>query len=439
MHLPNKLLFLLGVFFLFSFEMEGQLQWSERQIDYGTFTKFTERVTDVIIVNTGTKTDHLLRADFSTNFQVLYSTRDVAPGDTLVIRMRFNPRKYGHFKETIPIYFASSQTPYPLEIKAEVTYVNLTEDQPCPNFNQQPTNCCGKFSLDVLVIDKQTKEPISSAEVELSEQRQVQLSAFTNRKGEYSNEIPIGYYTLYVSKQGYSSDYYTGVINLHQHRFVFELEKQKEQPVIVEVESEVEPEMIQPTESTSFNEQNYLPNNITFLLDASGSMALKEKWPTATAALGSLSGVMRSSDIISLVTYAQKPTVVVNSSKGSELENLKSVLGDKQPGGSTSGTKGFEAAYKLLKKNRIENGNNQLYVITDGAFQLEDQLQIEKLVRKAKKKQIYTTVIVIKGSKFAKDSLHNIANKGGGSFLTIDTEEEATRLLFELIKHQSKK
>lgn len=439
MRLLSKLTLLFGLTFLLHVNAEGQLQWSEKVVDYGTFTKFTERVTDVIIVNTGTKTDHLLRADFSTNFQVLYSTRDVAPGDTLVIRMRFNPRKYGRFKEIVPIYFASSPTPFSLEIKAEVTYVNLTEDQPCPNFNQQPTNCCGKFSLDVLVLDKQTKEPLSNAEVELSEQRQVQLSALTNRKGEYSNEIPIGYYTLYVSKSGYSSDYYTGVINLHQHRFVFELEKQKESTVIVEVEPEIEPEVVVETSSTAFNEQNYLPNNITFLLDASGSMALKEKWPTATTALGSLSGVMRSSDVISLVTYAQKATVVVNSNKGSELENLKTALGDKQPGGSTSGTKGFEAAYKLLKKNKIENGNNQLYVITDGAFQLEDQLQIEKLVKKAKKKQIYTTVIVIKGSKFAKDSLHNIANKGGGSFLTIDTEEEASRLLFELIKQQSKK
>ena len=437
MRFRNKLLVLFCLSFLLSFEMKGQLQWSEKTVDYGTFTKFTDRVTDIIIVNTGNKTDHLLRADFSTNFQVLYSTRDVAPGDTLVIRMRFNPRKYGHFKETVPIYFASSQTPFPLEIKAEVTYVNLTEEQPCPNFNQQPTNCCGKFSLDVLVIDKQTKEPIGNAEVELSEQRQVQLSALTNRKGEYSNEIPIGYYTLYVSKSGYSSDYYTGSINLHQHRFVFELEKQKE--VAVVVEPEVEPEVILAQDSVSFNDANFLPNNITFLLDASGSMALKEKWPTATTALGSLGGVMRSSDVISLVTYAQKPTVVVEGEKGSELQNLKTSLGDKQPGGSTSGTKGFEAAYRLLKKNKIENGNNQLYVITDGAFQLEDQLQIEKLVRKAKKKQIYTTVIVIKGSKFAKDSLHNIANKGGGSFLTIDNEEEASRVLFELIKQQSKK
>ena len=437
MHFRNKLIFIFCLSFLFSFEMKGQLQWSEKVVDYGTFTKFSDRITDIIIVNTGSKTDHLLRADFSTNFQVLYSTRDVAAGDTLVIRMRFNPRKYGHFKETVPIYFASSQNPIPLEIKAEVTYVNLTEEQPCPNFNQQPTNCCGKFSLDVLVIDKLTKEPISNAEVELSEQRQVQLSALTNRKGEYSNEIPIGYYTLYVSKSGYSSDYYTGSINLHQHRFVFELEKQ--QTVAVVVEPEVEPDVILAQDSVGFNDANFLPNNITFLLDASGSMALKEKWPMATTALGSLSGVMRNSDVISLVTYAQKPTVVVEGVKGSELQNLKSSLGDKQPGGSTSGTKGFEAAYRLLKKNKIENGNNQLYVITDGAFQLEDQLQIEKLVRKAKKKHIYTTVIVIKGSKFAKDSLHNIANKGGGSFLTIDNEEEASRVLFELIKQQSKK
>ena len=62
-------------------------------MNYGVFTKYTERVTDIVVWNEGTNTDHLLRADFSPNFQVLYSTKDVQPGDSLVIRIKFNPRK----------------------------------------------------------------------------------------------------------------------------------------------------------------------------------------------------------------------------------------------------------------------------------------------------------------------------------------------------------
>ena len=92
----NKILFVICT--LLCFNAIAQLRWSEQNVNYGVFTKYTERMTDIVVWNEGTKTDYLLRADFSPNFQVLYSTKDVQPGDSLVIRIKFNPRKTGKFK-----------------------------------------------------------------------------------------------------------------------------------------------------------------------------------------------------------------------------------------------------------------------------------------------------------------------------------------------------
>ena len=78
-------------------------------------------------------------------------------------------------------------------------------------------------------------------------------------------------------------------------------------------------------------------------------------------------------------------------------------------------------------------------MITDGAYKPEDEKRIEKLVRLANKRKIHTTVIVVKGSKFAKENLEKISKFGEGSFLCIENAEDAQSKIFELIKQQSKK
>ena len=411
-------------------------------MNYGVFTKYTERVTDIVVWNEGTKTDYLLRADFSPNFQVLYSTKDVQPGDSLVIRIKFNPRKTGKFKEVVPVYFASQNTPTLITISAEVTYVNLTEDLPCPHFNEKPTQCCGEFSLDVLVIDKTTRKPIKDADVEVIEERQLQLTKKTNKDGEVNAAIPIGYYTLYAGKSGYTGASLTTQVNLHNHRFIFELEKKEivlPPAEIVPIDSLPTVVVTEPIPTKTFDEKDFVPNNISFLIDISGSMAQGEKWPLTQQALSSLTGVMRATDRLSVLTYSEKAKVLLNTTNGNEISDLGLLLEGKNPNGQTSGTAGFNAAFRMLRKSKIEAGNNQLYVITDGAFKPEDEKRIEKLVRLANKRNIHTTVIVVKGSKFAKENLEKISQFGNGSFLCIENAEDAQFKIFELIKQQSKK
>jgi len=442
MHYFNINKIILLVLTLICANANAQLRWSEQSVNYGVFTKYTERVTDIVVWNEGTKTDHLLRADFSPNFQVLYSTKDVQPGDSLVIRIKFNPRKTGKFKEVVPVYFASQSVSTPLTISAEVTYVNLTEDLPCPHFNEKPTQCCGEFSLDVLVLDKATKKPIRDADVEVIEERILQLTKKTNKEGEVNAEIPIGYYTLYAGKEGYAGKSITTQVNLHNHRFVFELEK-KETPlppvVTVPIDSVPNVVVTEPIPNKTFDEKEYVPNNISFLIDISGSMAQGDKWPITKQALSSLTGVMRASDQLSVLTYSEKAKVLLNTTKGNEISDLGLLLEGRKPNGQTSGTAGFNAAFRMLRKSKIEAGNNQLYVITDGAFKPEDEKRIEKVVRLANKRNIHTTVIVVKGSKFAKENLEKISQFGEGSFLCIENAEDAQSKIFELIKQQSKK
>lgn len=423
-------------YFLFFPSAYSQLHWSNQKIDFGILTKYTDKVVDVIVRNDGQQMDHLFRADFSTNFQILYSKKDIAPGDSLVIRIKFNPRKTGRFRERVPIYFASSNAPHYLEISSEVTFVNLTEELPCPDFSKQPVNCCGQFNLDILVLDKATKLPIHNAQFELLDERTPLLIAKTDRKGEFQSEVPIGYYTLYAGKEGYIGSSISTQVNPRNHLFVFEL-LQTIQPLF-EIDTLEFNEPVPLDSIFDFSEEHFAPNNIAFLVDKSGSMATKEKWPITKIAFEELGKTLRVVDQISMITYADKAEVIFENEIGNELNQQIAYFENNNPAGSTSGTKGFSKAYNILQKSFLKNGNNQLFVITDGAFKKDDEIQIEKLVRRAKRKKIFTTIVVIQGTAHAKENLKKLSELGNGSFLCIDNQEQA-HLLLEIIKTQSKK
>ena len=430
----NKLI--LAALLFVAGSISGQVNWTNQKFDFGILTKYTDKVVDIVVRNEGSKTDHLFRADFSTNFQVLYSTKDIAPGDSLVIRIKFNPRKTGRFRERIPIYFASSNTPYYIEISSEVAYVNLTEELPCPDFSKQPVNCCGQFKLDILVIDKVTKLPINNAQFELLDDRLPLLVGKTDRKGEFQSEVPIGYYTLYAGKDGYVGTSISTQVNPRNHLFVFELD----QTILPHFEID-SLDLIEPIISDTlfdFSVHNYAPNNIAFLVDKSGSMATNEKWPITKIAFSELGKTLRVVDQISMITYSNKADVIFENEVGNKIKDEIDYFDINRPSGNTSGTKGFSKAFKILHNSFIPEGNNQLFVITDGAFKKQDEIQIEKLVRKAKRKKIYTTIVVIQGTAHAKENLKKLSEIGNGSFLCIDNQEQA-QLLLEIIKTQSKK
>ena len=430
----NRLIFIVLLFV--AGNISGQVNWTNQKIDFGILTKYTDKVVDIVVRNEGSKTDHLFRADFSTNFQVLYSTKDIAPGDSLVIRIKFNPRKTGRFRERIPIYFASSNIPYYIEIASEVTYVNLTEELPCPDFSKQPVNCCGQFNLDVLVLDKSTKLPIHNAQFELLDERLPLLVGKTDRKGEFQSEVPIGYYTLYAGKDGYIGTSLSTQVNPRYHLFVFELEQTIQPEFKIDSLDLIEPIIVDSI--FDFSVTSFAPNNIAFLVDKSGSMATKEKWPITKIAFEELGETLRVVDQISMITYADKAEVIFENEIGNELNKQIAYFEKNNPAGSTSGTKGFSKAFKILQNSFLPEGNNQLFVITDGAFKKQDEIQIEKLVRKAKRKKIYTTIVVIQGTAHAKENLKKLSEIGNGSFLCIDNQEQA-HLLLEIIKIQSKK
>jgi Ca-activated chloride channel family protein len=156
-------------------------------------------------------------------------------------------------------------------------------------------------------------------------------------------------------------------------------------------------------------------------------------------ALGDLTEILRPMDQLTLVSYADEARVLMTTRSGADKDEILTVVKDLQAGGKTSGTKGFRRSYEILRKTFVPGGNNQLIVITDGAFNPEDQADIRKLVYRSASRQFRTSTVAIRGSAFASTKLSELAELGNGSFLSLDSLDVAGDLLIGELRKQSRK
>ena len=437
----NLKIFLLifSFFFLIENSANAQLAVNPQKLNFGDVTKDTDMVVDIIIENKSSKPDLLLRSTFSNEFEVKFSTKQLEPNGQLVVRLKFNPRKKGVFQEVGELYFASMSTPIQIPISAKVLYVNVNGNTPCPDFSTRAADCCSKNFFLVEVYDADTNEPIEGAFVRLEEEGYLHLRLKTNNEGKVSNEARIGFYELSAEKEGYDKKVLSSYVNNANAKFVFYLKRNSDpstgsgtEEKDIEREQEVEVSLELPVD-------RFVPNNVVFLLDISGSMGVGDKLELMQYSLQELVSVLRSVDRMALVSYAGDATVLQATTSGSNKQELREIVAGIRTGGKTSGAKGFKKAYQLLQKSKIQGGNNQLIVITDGAFAVEDQKDIEKMVKRYAAKGYETTVVAIEANNFAKDKLGFVSQLGNGSFLQVEDKTSAERVLIEELKKQSAK
>ncbi len=434
-----KFLFLFLLIVCASPEWKAQISVSPEKISFGTITRDTDLVVDILVENKGSKADYLLRHSFSHEFEVKVTSMRIEPGENIVIRIRFNPRKTGPFEEIVSLYFASMQKPVLLPIRANVLYADPNGGLACPDFSQLEAECCAQNFFSVEVVDNATGSPLSSATVRIEEEGVTQLRLSTNQEGRVSHEAPIGYYTITGSKEGYQSASVHSYINRQHNKFVLRLTREYEIQVPTEEPDKPATDTADVVYSTALPEDQYKPNRIVFLLDVSGSMGSGDKLDLLKKSLAELSGVLREIDQVAVVSYADEAIILLPPTRGNSREQIVAMIHDLRAGGKTSGLKGFRRAYQLIEKSFDETANNQLIVITDGAFNPEDQAGIEKLVRRSAKKRIQTSIVAIRSNSYATESLGMLSDSGNGSFLRIDSEHEAMSVLIEELRKQSRK
>tara|TARA_Y100000589_G_scaffold331027_1_gene382788 strand:- start:120625 stop:121962 length:1338 start_codon:yes stop_codon:yes gene_type:complete len=437
--------FLFSIFLTLSFFSQAQLVFNKTLHNFGDLQKDDKKYFDFTLTNAGKDTVWILRIDEPYGVDAKFSSKMILPDSTVIVRIKYTPKRKGKFSADVPVWVSSNNTPYIFTVKGNAKSVDENESLACPDFknNNQPRELFAPLTIEVK--DKQTGLPVRNAKIELIWDGLIYKTLTTNFNGKASEKLKYDIYYFVVNAEGYKTaetDYY---VNNNNNHLVIEMEPLT--PVeIAKIDSvkKVEETLPKPVEEVNddgtLSENIYAPNNVVFLIDVSVSMKQQGRLDLLKAAMIELLKSLRPIDKLAIVTYASDAHVVLPAEYITDKEKIIKIIQSLEAGGYTGSHRGMKKAYKVAEDNYIAKGNNQVIIATDGAFHLSGKGgEILETVAKYRDKGITMSVVGIKNDKYAAKSMKKIAETGNGNYINISTYSDAKTLLLDEIKAQSKK
>jgi hypothetical protein len=153
-------------------------------------------------------------------------------------------------------------------------------------------------------------------------------------------------------------------------------------------------------------------DNIVFLIDASSSMSAKGLLEEAKAGILPLVNALPPGDIISIVSYSDLATVLVDHVHASDTAAIRKGLEQLKPGGGTNVISGFNTAYSIIRGSAQPGMKSKIVVLTDGKIHLPDS-QEEKIINASEQEGIHVSVVFF-GDEIPEDVV-KFAEKAGGT------------------------
>lgn len=463
----------------------AQVMVDQANINYGDLDAYSNRWVDVTLTNLDVRSTVVLRSSFPPDYTFRFSTKTLAPDSSLILRVKANPRKEGFFKDEVEIWFTTMNAPLVLTFEGDVKEIDFSDNPACPSFREMPPGCCQGSNAEVLTVDAVTGAPLGKSRVRLVERGRLRDTYQTDRKGQLTLEVPIAYYLVIADHEGYLPADSALYINRRTGRLTLALQPEPQperevlkllagpeqlppstlsttpaQPALQDVEGELqsmpemdapdpEPKSVPVPEPTpefdvtvaedKFSEAAYAPNNIVFLIDVSASMKKQGRLELLRASMLQLSEVLRPGDKVSVVTYAVKPEIVLEPTSGEDKAAIQRVVTELEADGMTYGIRGFRAAYELARASSIPGGNNEVIVVSDGAFRVQDQEKIERLIAKSADAGIVTSMVGIRSIPGMYNKLEAMGEMGNGAFVPMTGFDQCKTVLIEEIKTRSRR
>ncbi len=467
------LLFLTILFF----SVSAQVTLDQTYHDFGEIYKGDNRVAEFNLMNNGDKKLYILRADKDLELDIRFSTKTVEPGAYATIRIQVNPRSKGKFRKSTNLWISSSQEPFPLELVGDVKELE-TSFQPCPTFRHPNTVQPIQFSMVATVIDANTELPIKGAAIQMLRNGiPMETPLIADVLGKASLEIPLGLYYVITSADGYETDEADIYLNRSRREVKIKLKlkpkpKQKREDPIPDPVTTIAPSPLKSTtvnaepparppdqdsragtadtdqsggESVAapirtalppgFSLDNYSANNIVFLIDVSGSMRQLGRLDLLKASMLELIKILREIDKVSILTYTATSKMVMESMNATESNKIlmTSIITGLEAKGSTQGGQAMQSAFAVVRQHYIKNGSNQVVMATDGLFR-DKYSNMLKLVESNTSSDRNLSVIGIKNASRSAAQMQEIATKGSGYYINIQSYEDAKLNLIEGIK-----
>lgn len=437
-----KKLTLYFLFLLINFSAVAQLVFNTSYYNFGEVNKQDAKYYDFTLTNAGTQEAKITRVEEPYGVNVKFSSKTIKPDSTIIVRIKYTPKRKGVFKADVPVYVNIQNQAITFTVEGDAKTVDVNESLQSPDFITSKKTDESRTELQLKVLDINTKQPINNASIEIIWDGLVYKQLYTNRSGEVSQTLKSDAYYFVVNAEGYGTEERAIEINAANNTIEFLMGEPKPEELIVEKTDTIieQPIVIEPkdTISTAAMPVNlYAENNIVFLIDASVSMKLEGRMDLLKAAMIELLNGLRSIDKLAIVTYASTVDVVLSSQFVKDKAQITEIIQNLSAGGKTAGAQGLEKAYEIALQSKLTEGNNIIILATDGAFNVSknDKANIEQKAAN----QIYISVVGMKNEKWTEKSMMSIAEAGKGSYLNIKSYKQAKETLLNEIKEKSKK
>ncbi|WP_428429104.1 vWA domain-containing protein [Pararhizobium sp.] len=173
--------------------------------------------------------------------------------------------------------------------------------------------------------------------------------------------------------------------------------------------------------------------NLVFLIDVSGSMDEPDKLPLLKSAFRLLVEKLKPEDTVSIVTYAGDAGTVLEPTAIKDKAKILNAIDTLQPGGSTAGAQGLEAAYALAQQAFVKGGVNRIMLATDGDFNVgpSSDDELKATIEAKRKSGIFLSVLGFGRGNYNDALMQTLAQNGNGTAVYIDTLAEAQKSLVE--------
>ena len=175
------------------------------------------------------------------------------------------------------------------------------------------------------------------------------------------------------------------------------------------------------------------PENLTFLIDTSGSMDEPNKLPLLKRAFGLLVDTLRPTDTVSIVTYAGSAGVALKPTKASDRSTILSALDQMVADGSTDGIDGIALAYKVNAEAKGDGTINRVILATDGDFNvgISEPDELKTYIKTQRNNDIFLSVLGFGRGNLDDELMQSLAQNGNGNASYIDNFQEAQKVLVE--------
>ncbi|NOY79370.1 MAG: DUF3520 domain-containing protein [Kiritimatiellaeota bacterium] len=172
------------------------------------------------------------------------------------------------------------------------------------------------------------------------------------------------------------------------------------------------------------------PAHLVFAVDASGSMDRPDRLGLVRYALKKLVRELRPKDRVSLVVYATTARLILDSVPAGRQAVIDRAVDAIQCRGSTNLLEGLEAAYTLARKRFESGGINRVILCSDGVANVGPDEAGALLARVAdyRKWGVTLTVVGVGTGAYNDNLLEQLADRGDGAYVFLDSKEEARRV-----------